>query len=272
MGDGAVQIRNADLVDLLRADFQHRNEPNFAMRAAVSPLFAFPGIRGIWRAGNRDANADLMDLSGQGRTLADNNTVETGVVNNTLTRDDFDGTNQFYDRADEPGLSITGTETHLVAAQRGLCFGLWCYPDARPGASVGLFAKWVSATHNRSFILSITAANVFGVTISNAGAASDASAVWATAIPAVSDRWWFVCGDYSPSAYLRLYIGDSLGNFGYVADTTGVPAAIFAWMLGKGKIKTRGVIAPECLRLKVRKLFFSKLLEMLNLSLVWQTV
>ncbi len=43
---------------------------------------------------------------------------------------------------------------------------------------------------------------------------------------------------------------------------TGVPAAIFAWMLGKGEIRTTGVIAPECLELKVRRLFFSKLSEM----------
>ncbi len=43
---------------------------------------------------------------------------------------------------------------------------------------------------------------------------------------------------------------------------TGVPAAIFAWMLGKGKTKTSGVIAPECLGLEFRKLFFSKLTEM----------
>jgi saccharopine dehydrogenase-like NADP-dependent oxidoreductase len=43
---------------------------------------------------------------------------------------------------------------------------------------------------------------------------------------------------------------------------TGVPAAIFAWMLGKGELKPTGVIAPECLGLEVRKLFFSKLTEM----------
>ncbi len=43
---------------------------------------------------------------------------------------------------------------------------------------------------------------------------------------------------------------------------TGVPAAIFAWMLGKGEIRTTGVIAPECLGLEARKLFFSKLTEM----------
>ncbi len=43
---------------------------------------------------------------------------------------------------------------------------------------------------------------------------------------------------------------------------TGVPAAIFAWMLGKGEIETTGVIAPECLGLEARKLFFSKLTEM----------
>lgn len=43
---------------------------------------------------------------------------------------------------------------------------------------------------------------------------------------------------------------------------TGVPAAIFAWMIGKGEIETTGVIAPECLGLEVRKLFFTKLSEM----------
>ena len=43
---------------------------------------------------------------------------------------------------------------------------------------------------------------------------------------------------------------------------TGVPVAIFAWMLGRGEIETTGVIAPECLGPKVRTLFFSKLSEM----------
>lgn len=43
---------------------------------------------------------------------------------------------------------------------------------------------------------------------------------------------------------------------------TGVPAAIFAWMLGRGEIKTPGVIAPECLKLKDRNTFLSKLAEM----------
>ena len=43
---------------------------------------------------------------------------------------------------------------------------------------------------------------------------------------------------------------------------TGVPAAIFAWMLGKGEIKNTGVIAPECLELEARNTFLSKLAEM----------
>lgn len=43
---------------------------------------------------------------------------------------------------------------------------------------------------------------------------------------------------------------------------TGVPAAIFAWMLGKGEIKTTGVIAPECLELEARNTILSKLTEM----------
>ncbi|MGD8506512.1 MAG: saccharopine dehydrogenase NADP-binding domain-containing protein [Candidatus Bathyarchaeota archaeon] len=43
---------------------------------------------------------------------------------------------------------------------------------------------------------------------------------------------------------------------------TGVPAAIFAWMLGNGEINAPGVIAPECLGLEVRKSFLTKLAEM----------
>ncbi len=42
---------------------------------------------------------------------------------------------------------------------------------------------------------------------------------------------------------------------------TGVPAAIFAWMLGKGEIENTGVIAPECLELKARRTFLAKLAE-----------
>jgi len=42
---------------------------------------------------------------------------------------------------------------------------------------------------------------------------------------------------------------------------TGIPAAIFAWMVGKGEIKNTGVIVPECLELENRETFLSKLAE-----------
>lgn len=42
---------------------------------------------------------------------------------------------------------------------------------------------------------------------------------------------------------------------------TGTPAAILARMLGKGEIKTNGVISPECLDLGVIEAFFSELAE-----------
>jgi saccharopine dehydrogenase-like NADP-dependent oxidoreductase len=42
---------------------------------------------------------------------------------------------------------------------------------------------------------------------------------------------------------------------------TGIPAAIFAWMVGKGEVKNTGVIAPECLELENRETFLSKLAE-----------
>lgn len=42
---------------------------------------------------------------------------------------------------------------------------------------------------------------------------------------------------------------------------TGVSAAIFTKMLGSGKIETKGVIAPECLRQEVREAFLTALAE-----------
>lgn len=46
-----------------------------------------------------------------------------------------------------------------------------------------------------------------------------------------------------------------------VSYVTGVPAAILAGMLGKGEIKTRGVIAPEFLEPEVRERFLAELAE-----------
>jgi len=42
---------------------------------------------------------------------------------------------------------------------------------------------------------------------------------------------------------------------------TGVSAAIFTEILGEGKIKTKGLIAPECLEQEVREIFLAALAE-----------
>ncbi len=200
-----------------------------AFSRAVGAYYNFPGLRGLWRAGNRDSNGDLYDLSGQGRTLTDNNTAITRSITSTLIADDFNGTNEYYDRADEAGLSITGTESHMEADLRGLCLGCWCYPDVQPGKDVGLIGKWVTGSNDRSYLLYINSSDTFSVAISNAGTTNDANVSWTETVPATPDRWWFVCGDYDPdtSGYLRLYVGDSLGNFGYVEDTSSIPASIY---------------------------------------------
>jgi hypothetical protein len=127
-----VQIRNDQMVELLRPDFQHRAEPNFAWKSACSLHQELLGLRGFWPMSTFDENGDAYDLSGQFRTL----TYNAGLYNYPLysmydlaSFISFDGFTCYLERADEAGLDISGTEAYVYTPFRGLTLGCWAWFD-----------------------------------------------------------------------------------------------------------------------------------------------
>lgn len=128
-----AQVRNAELVDNLRQDFQHRAECNFAWKSACSAFLALPGLRGFWPLGAFDSAGNAWDQSGNGRTLT-YNAPGVGIplynAYDLAPYFDLDGTG-YLNRADEAGLDILGNEAFVAAAIQGLTLGGWFWRDVQ---------------------------------------------------------------------------------------------------------------------------------------------
>ncbi len=151
----AVQQRNPELVDLLRTDFQHRNEPNFAWKSAVSSFMAIPGLIAIWpmSIGRLDSQTDrVRDVGGGGYHLT--------TVNDPYFRHHrlvpvvaFNGANEYAFRTAGAAswASVLGTEAYIHAAQQGIFFGGWFKFDDALGTAETLIGKWDDAGNEKSY-------------------------------------------------------------------------------------------------------------------------
>lgn len=157
-------IRHDALVNSLSADFQRRYEPNFAWKSAASQFLGLPGLRGFWSLGAFDGTGDAIDLSSNGRLLTLNGNPEY-AYSELYPFCDFDGTGDYFARADEAGLDITGSETYVTLQQRGLTMGGWFARDIQ-GAQ-GLMGKAI--TGNYSYALRNTAGDTIRFRIWDAG-------------------------------------------------------------------------------------------------------
>lgn len=93
-----TQVFNAEQVDALAAHFPRRTEPNFAWGNAMSLMQNLPMLRGLWGFGSVDENGALIDQSGQGRLLSNNNTVPFGIEVLAPYADFASASSHFFDR------------------------------------------------------------------------------------------------------------------------------------------------------------------------------
>jgi hypothetical protein len=222
MDGSAIQIRNDDLVNLLRPEFVGRNEPNFAAKSFLAAIGAWTNIRALWYFGYADENQNIPDITGQGRTIFSNGTsMRAQVVPPGLGS--FDGgASAYWSRSDiHGGFDITGLETQVTTTLRGLTIGCWIRLEAN--AVAGIINKWTAG--NNSYTLQVAVGPQFYGAMSNAGAIAEAEVVSATAS---TGEYYFLCLVFDPSTYLRLYVGDTAGNFTYTEDAAGVPASIYS--------------------------------------------
>lgn len=197
-----TQVRNNEMVNLLRADFQARYEPNFALASIYSCYMHMPGLRGFWNFASVNESGNLPDLSGQGRTLTNTNAP---VFNNynLASYANFNGINQAFTRADEAGLDFIGNEAYLTASLRGLTVTAWIRVTAYSGSFDGIVTKYTSASVlNSNFFLGTSGSNILFGTYS--GAAGGTGATRAL----TAGTWAFVCGRFDPSTVVSIKIND----------------------------------------------------------------
>lgn len=209
-----TQIRNSEMVELLRPDFFARYEPNASMVHAGLHM-QLPQLRGYWPFSSVDENGDVYDLSGQGRVLTNNNTVPFAWYNLFPYADFTAATPHYFSRLDEPGTSITGAIT----------LGGWFWLDSlATGANQGLISKWdtTGAINERSYLLYLDdATNTLRFFVSSLGTAASSVSVTSTATIAIN-TWYHVAARYNPNTLMSIFVD------GVQTDlAAGVPAAIF---------------------------------------------
>lgn len=201
-----MQIRNSEMVDLLSADFQHRNEPNFAWKSACSAFLALPGLRGFWPMSsvNYQATDRAIDVGGQGNHLTANGSgnINFGFDNLAPYARFVSANSQYLNRADGGAANwsdITGTETYIITP--GLTFIAWIYFAGAAAANEYVMAKRSAASI--SYWMLRTAAGLLQFAV------NDGISSFAVADGSLSGTtWYFVAGRFVPANEIKIWIND----------------------------------------------------------------
>lgn len=192
-------------------------------------FLGLPGLRGLWYPGSQDQTGAIYDQSGQGRTLTYNGNPTLAAYNDLVPYEDYDGTGgDYHSRADEAGLDITGTETTIASALRGLTLGGWFYPTSLLSGSRGLIGKYAAANH--SYLLHTSGGGTGWSFLVSTDGTNDVSVTHATA--PTTGAWHFVVARFTPSAELSLYV-DGVET----VNTSSIPASIYS---GNGALNIMG--------------------------------
>lgn len=217
------QIRNSDLVALLRPDFFARNEPNASWSHAVSDHQLIPGLHAFWPcSAHHDTHVNVyVDDIACGYDLTMNNTPTLQVWDLGLPPCvKFSSiATQYLEHPDDGQFDILGTETHLLAAQRGLAMGGWFRFWSTAGTQA-LMSKWTAAGNQRAYRMYKNAGNNIVFEVSNGGAIVDGTVTSAGTVAA--DTWYWICARFVPSTAMDIYI-DSVRTTSVAA----IPASIW---------------------------------------------
>lgn len=203
-----TQNYSAESVENLATAFPRRAENSFAWGNAISYFLGLPALRGFWPMSSVNESGNPIDLSGQGRTLTNNNVATFGVYGLQSHTTLSSAASQYHSRADEAGLRITGQ----------LTAGLWIRPITNAAGTP--LAKYNLTTNNRSYRLNRQLSGLIQVNISPDGI--NASTIASTETTPLN-TWSFIEMRFIPSTSLTVVV-----NGKDVSLTIGVPASIFS--------------------------------------------
>jgi hypothetical protein len=172
---------------------------------AIAQYLALPGLRAFWPGGVRNESQWVVDISGQGRILA-NVGVSMPILSSGLPVMGFNGSTSRLYRADEAGLDITDALTMggwFVTSTPGSYF-LMGRGDGSTLAGTAYRVSWLASSSNTQII----PADLSGLISLNNGIAPGTS-------------WNFIAMRFTPSSELALF-----ANGVFTRQSAGIPATL----------------------------------------------
>ena len=177
------------------------------------PFVNLPGLRGYWPMSAVDFLGNAKDHSGASSDLARSGAPQFGYDGNAFIQcgvgnDILQGSTSAQD--------VSGTETWINPAIRGLTWGGWVKVDTTPLVFGGVVSIWPSPTQ-QSYTLNWRSDNTVYATVS-----SDGTAATFVQSPAQSiAEWMFIVGRFTPSTELAIFT-----NATKTVVTASVPASL----------------------------------------------
>lgn len=208
----APQNNASRLASITDPNLQYQPRPTLA--ELYADFQGLLGVRGLWYPGSTDNAGALYDQSGQGRTLTYNGNPTLNVHGGFIPYYDFDATGDVFTRADEAGLDLTGTETVIASAKRGITMGGWFWFDSLSISAV--IAKYGTVAANRSYFLRTNGSNAMQLGIGNGTADTTVT----SGVTQATGQWYFVVGRFTPSTEMAIWV-----NGTKTTNTTSIPAS-----------------------------------------------
>lgn len=215
-----TQIRNAQQVELLSADFQARYEPQYSLAISQSLHCQLQGLRAFWPLGPNAVTAGgifATDIAGVYDIQLINAPI-FGRYNLAPYVDFVAATSQYLEYADILQFDILGTEAYI--ANPGLTLGGWFWCDAPSmGVVAGYIAKYNAAGNQQAYELfkSVTNFPTFGISTDGI---NNVYAIHTTA--QVVGTWNHIVGRFTPSTELAIFL-----NGIKITNVVAIPASIF---------------------------------------------
>jgi hypothetical protein len=205
-----VQVRNDEMVDLLRPDFQARYEPQFAQGLAHGLFESLPELRSFYPMSTADSAGLLYDHSEIALTLTPTGATR-GVFNNMHPMTVYVGA-QYYNRVHNIN--------HNCAD--GLTFYMWVrFTGAGAAGIIG--GKWRTAANDRHYILNLPGAIPSALTFIVSGLGTAASNRFVTTVSlAQINTWYFLCGRYTSGTEVAIWLDAEK-----TTNVVGIPVGIY---------------------------------------------
>jgi len=220
----AIQQQNEQLISLLSARFRLLDNPAHAWGDVFSMYKSLPGLVSFWSCSSTGlAPTDvtgLFDDSGKGLNLGANSVPMIGInESGLLGYIAFDGTDDYFFRTDAAAADISGAESVVETAYRGMTIGAWVYFSGGLGPAQQIIGK-DGLGANRSYILYKSSSDLFTWLVTGNGTTVIEAA---HTTPVTTGQWYFVACRFIASTEIRIWV-DSADS---VVNTISVPASIF---------------------------------------------